>query len=395
MSLSPSVIVKVAELDSIEATCHIRRQGSEGIAAMINVAGQTTDPGNLFMKMFYLFGAYGQDTTALQMQAKALQYRNLFRIVAPNICKIKLLALVAAGHMMDNTPLDFLIENSDIQLELLYLHENFELPIEVPEHDVMMVAMGESIKNSRILDRLSALLPHWPLPYVNKPNNIKKCARDTLYEILKNAPNTVIAKTQKKTNSNIKFEGTEFTLRPVDTHAGEGFVKVSSKCELISYLNNYQQDQIFYEAQFLNYASEDGFYRKYRIVLIEGFPYICHLAISDHWMVHYFPSGMELNEAKREEECLVMKHFDAQFAQKHKNAFEYISHALALDYVVLDCAQTREGALVVFEADTGAWVHATDPVSLFPYKPAVMQKVFDAFRQMLVNKMQNKLEPFA
>jgi hypothetical protein len=57
---------------------------------------------------------------------------------------------------------------------------------------------------------------------------------------------------------------------------------------------------------------------------------------------------------------------------------------LKLDYVVIDCAQAPDGKLLVFEADNRGWVHATDPVDLFRYKQEPMQRVFTAFRAMLI-----------
>ena len=52
-------------------------------------------------------------------------------------------------------------------------------------------------------------------------------------------------------------------------------------------------------------------------------------------------------------------------------------------------SETRDGRLLLFEADSRGWIHATDPVDLFPYKPAVMQKAFDGFRTMLLKHMQH------
>jgi hypothetical protein len=51
--------------------------------------------------------------------------------------------------------------------------------------------------------------------------------------------------------------------------------------------------------------------------------------------------------------------------------------------VTLDCSIGRDGRLLVFEADSRGLVHAADPVDVFPYKPAVMQKAFTAFRRMV------------
>ena len=380
------VHIESAELEPINATCFIRRLEPAVIPHMLTEAAKTANPADLFMKMFYIFGAYGQDATALQMQSKALEFRKLFRIVAPPIPQLKLLALVAAGDMMDNTPLDFLIENSNIQLELLYVDEHLQLPLKVPEHDAVYLAIGESPKNNPILDNLSDLIKHWPRPTVNDPAGIRRCARDVFCHLMKSGPNIRVANTFIKKHGELAFRGEPFTVRPIGSHAGTGFVKITSDQELTTYLGSYKEDQIFYQAEFLAYQSEDGHYRKYRIALIAGVPYICHLAISQHWIVHYFPSGMELSQAKRVEEEREMNQFDTGFAQAHSKAFAYIYETLGLDYVVLDCAQTKSGELIVFEADSGAWVHATDPVEIFAYKPAVMQKVFTAFREMLMRK---------
>ena len=108
--MNSSVVIEPVELEPVQATCVIRRQGPAAIPEILAQAAQTEDRANLFMKMFYIFGAYGQDDTALQMQSNALEFRRIFRVVSPSNPKIKLLALVAAGDMMDNAPLDFLIE---------------------------------------------------------------------------------------------------------------------------------------------------------------------------------------------------------------------------------------------------------------------------------------------
>ena len=59
---------------------------------------------------------------------------------------------------------------------------------------------------------------------------------------------------------------------------------------------------------------------------------------------------------------------------------------IGLDYVAIDCAETKDGALLIFEADNTAIVHDMDPPSVYPYKPAQMQKIFNAFRAMLYRR---------
>ncbi len=56
---------------------------------------------------------------------------------------------------------------------------------------------------------------------------------------------------------------------------------------------------------------------------------------------------------------------------------------MSLDYYQLDCGETRDGRLLVFEADVAAIIHAMDPPDLYPYKPPQMRRVFEAIEAML------------
>jgi hypothetical protein len=179
------------------------------------------------------------------------------------------------------------------------------------------------------------------------------------------------------------------TIRPIDTHGGKGFEKINNAKELKIYLDHSDHDE-FYISEFIDYQSHDGCYRKLRIALIDRKPYICHLAISESWIVHYIPSGMEISEHKRAEEKKVMENFEHDFAARHCDALFAIADQLDLDYVVIDCAETKSGELLLFEADPRCWVHATDPVDVFPYKPAIMKATFDAFRSLLLKKIAVK-----
>ena len=76
------------------------------------------------------------------------------------------------------------------------------------------------------------------------------------------------------------------------------------------------------------------------------------MAISSNWMVHYLNAGMTESAEKRAEEAQAMATFDAGFARRHAAAFEALHERLGFDYYSIDCAETRDGRLLVFEADT-------------------------------------------
>jgi hypothetical protein len=124
------------------------------------------------------------------------------------------------------------------------------------------------------------------------------------------------------------------------------------------------------------------------VALIDGKPYACHMGVSSHWMIHYVNAGMYENAKKREEEAVFMEHFD-DFAQRHRPALDAIYQRTKLDYLCIDCAETQDGQLFVFEIDHAMVVHAMDPENLFPYKQFHMQKVKTAFRDFLF-RLTNK-----
>src|ERR1019366_9485477 len=130
-------------------------------------------------------------------------------------------------------------------------------------------------------------------------------------------------------------------------------------------------------------AGRDGLFHKYRIVVVDGRPYAWHLAIADRWDIWYLNAGMSLCASKRLEEETFMRTFDIGFAQRHRTALAGMIDRIGLDYFTVDCAETRDGSLLIFEVDNTAIVHNMDPPALFPYKGPQMQNVFDAFAAML------------
>jgi hypothetical protein len=96
-------------------------------------------------------------------------------------------------------------------------------------------------------------------------------------------------------------------------------------------------------------------------------------------MVHYLNAGMDRCADKRAEEALMMATFETGFASRHARAFEALNDAFQLDYFGIDCAETADGRLLLFEADVAMIVHDMDPVDLYPYKKPAMAKLFNGF----------------
>jgi hypothetical protein len=340
---------------------------------------------------------------ALAIQSDALRQAQHFRISRkPTESALKLLVIKAPGDLSSNTPIECLLENTNIAIELLYVGRNLPLPEIVPEHDLLFVAIAESEENRATLESLQQRLSTWPRPYLNAPREILKMERDRACELLSPIPGVAMPHTKRIDRHTLEelargaiaidalLPSGEFPVivRPVDSHAGRGLIKAESPTELLPYLAENAGPQ-FFISQFINYSSADGLFRKYRVVLMRGTPFLCHMGISEHWMVHYPYKEMIENPDRREEEKQAMVHFDAAFALRHQRALAAIAEQIDLEYFGLDCAESVSGDLVIFEVASAMLVHAMDNLEIFPYKDAQMSKVFSAFRTMLVESVRH------
>ena len=323
---------------------------------------------------------FGNREDGLARQAEALEicriYRSSGSAAAP---RLKLLALAAPGDMSANTPLEFLLQESDVALETLYVVPDVPLPSPLPDHDVAFVAIGESDENAPSLAALARALPNWPRPVINTPEHIASLSRQRLHAALVDAPGVVIPMTVRVDRGALAAlaAGTAgvrdlladgafpIIARPVDSHAGRGLQKLDDAIAVQAYLG-VQGEAQFYISRFVDYRGKDGLFRKYRIAFIAGRPFACHMAISDQWMIYYLNANMKESAQKRAEEAQFMRDFDNDFTRRHGAALETIAARVGLDYFGIDCGESADGRLLVFEADIAMIVHEMDSLEVYP-----------------------------
>jgi hypothetical protein len=368
-------------------------------ALLLARAGANPADANALLDCSIVLQLTGQRDIALAVQAQAIEMQPLYSLpVAGHSANpgLRLLVIMGPGDLMANTPIEFLVEESDIALDLLYLTLDAPLPELVPDHDVLMVGVAESDANAPLLARLEALVANWPRPVVNLPQDIARLSRDGVCAALRGVAGLDMPVTVRADRSRLLaladgaltldalLPGDDFPLivRPIGSHAGTDLDKIAAPADLADYLHRVPGER-YYLSRFVDYRSSDGLFRKYRIALIDGRPYLCHFAVSAHWMIHYLNAGMSESATKRAEEAACMADFEQQFALRHALALQAIHERMKLPYVGIDCAETVAGDLLIFEVDNAMVVHAMDPEQLYPYKKPAMRKVFAAFRQML------------
>lgn len=362
-------------------------------------AGDDGEDANLWMNLSLVMQCLGQRDLGLAMQQQALALKRSYHITAAvQPAKFRLLMLMVPGDLSANTPLECLLEGSDIDLDCYYVTQSDPLALPLPEHDAVFVAIGESDENYDTLESLELALADWPKPVINAPLYIRTTNRAVASALLQDAPGLLVPPTLHASRPVLEeiaagtaslpelSGGCDFPiiLRPVGSQAGRDLDRITGPAEMAGYLARVNEEE-FFLSRFIDYSGADGLFRKYRIALIDGAPYACHMGISSHWMVHYVNAGMYEDAHKRAEEAAFMANFD-DFAQRHHKALDAIHERTGLDYLCIDCTETPDGQLLIFEVDHVMVVHAMDPVDMFPYKQFHMQKVRDAFRDFLFRR---------
>jgi hypothetical protein len=339
----------------------------------------------------------GDKPTGTAIQSEILAFHQLFRSPCSAATpKLRVLALAADIDMGGNTPIEFLLEDSGIELLTLYVVPGARLPAPLPEHDVAIVIASDSDECREALDIIDQAATRWPRPLLNPPRLVRNLDRDKLHRLLREIEGLDIPATNCVTPAQLsevaqsrlsladiaaelKFP---IIVRPRGSHAGVGLAKLDDPSALARYLAE-RPEQEFFVSRFVDYANEDGLFRKYRVVFVGGRPYACHMAIAARWDIWYLNAGMSDNAAKRLEEETFMRTFDIGFARRHATALAGMAERIGLDYFTIDCAENKDGDLLIFEADNTAVVHNMDSPEVFPYKPPQMRRIFEAFAAML------------
>jgi tetratricopeptide (TPR) repeat protein len=343
--------------------------------------------------LYQLEQVFGNTSLALSMQERAIALSPILacpgilrnppgRELAPLAKRCRVLMLCIPGTYQANNPLEYIVDDASIELHKWYLTGG-PMP-KLPEYDVVFNAFGYAHGIEVVLDWAERFLAAQEKPSINAPREILKTSRAAVSERFAESASVYAARSVRMTRTKVTaLDVTEpILLRPLNSQAGNNFAKICRPAELTAYLASVPDVNAFYHAPYIEYASSDGLYRKYRVVFIEGVPYPVHLAISQHWMVHYYSSAMAEHRWMRDEEAAFLRNLDDIFTGVAAEALREIAASFALEYFAIDCGILADGRVLLFEADTAMIVHMSDPIELYPYKHRYMPRIVDALDLM-------------
>jgi tetratricopeptide (TPR) repeat protein len=305
--------------------------------------------------------------------------------------EFRVLALYAPFH--GNTPIQYLFRDPAYDVETAALFGPGEPDLaSLGDIDVVVNLISDADQAAAMLPAAARLAERLGKPIVNDPGKIARTTRDAVADLLPGIAACRIPRVLRlDAGTHVSAEALAARLpfafpalvRPAGTHGGDDFENVESLDALASCLAQ-RPDVDHYIIEYVDYASPDGHFRKYRFMFVgeEILPY--HLAIGSHWKVHHVSTDMANQRWMREEEAAFLANPAGVFNAAQYQALRLVRERVGLDYFGIDCGLDGDGNLVVFEANASMLVH--DGNAEFPYKDPFVRVIKTAFNAMLRNR---------
>ena len=296
------------------------------------------------------------------------------------------LVLAVPGTFQANLPLGMLFD-ARTRLHTLWLSERAVsiTPDDLPAVDAVFIAIAEDQRHGVALARADALARRLERPVINDGRRIARMSRSGAARILGGIDGAVVPKQVETTVGRLRAGTPDypFIVRPVGSHAGRSLARIDDADAFDRFAEGRPDEEPIFCAPFVDYRGPDGFYRKLRIVFVDGVPLPLHVAIGSDWALWYYNAGMDRDAWKRDEEARTLETFPAALGPVARRALDAIARKVGLDYFGLDCAVLGDGRLLVFEVETGMIVHDHDPVDTYPYKSRHVRRVRAAVERMI------------
>jgi hypothetical protein len=379
---------KAARIASHEATARGRELARAGrldaaLAAFLDAVELDDQVLDAHLGIYEVAQILRRPELALAHQAAAIALAPVQSTPAGEREDYALLVPCAPGPYTANTPADLLFDARRVTLHRWYGDPGGEPP-PLPPYDAIFVAIGESDESASRLEAVGRFAAASGRPVLNRPELIARLGRVPLVETFAQAKHCRVVMTSRISREAYAAGGFALPhiVRPVGSHGGHGLTRIDDDAQRTAYLAT-TPDESLYVAPYVDYRSADGFFRKYRIVFVDGEPFPFHLAISPHWMVHYYNAPMGEHQWMRDEEHAFLADIKAVFSGELGEALRETAALLPLDYVGIDCAIDRDGKLLIFEADNALIVHLLDDPQLYGYKHRYVQRILEALDAMV------------
>ncbi len=268
---------------------------------------------------------------------------------------------------------------------------------ELPAYDVVFNIVGDPDAAGETEGPIAAFLKDCPHAVINDPVRVSATRRDRLSALFDGVAGLVtpkaarldadtIARTGLAAAIALSGVGYPLLVRPIGSHGGVGLILARGPSDLAEA----DVSAGVYVTEYRDFRSEDGLYRKYRVIFVGGRAYPYHLAIADDWLVHYGTAQMEQDTVRQTEERRFLADPASALGAKAMAAVTEVGARLGLDYGGIDFSVLPDGRAVVFEANATMLAHPEDADGEFAYKNPYAARIFEAFQAMVAARSPKK-----
>lgn len=334
--------------------------------------------------------ARGERQAAQALLDQAYRRKSLFLEPAqdPQL-RVLVLSTIGAG----NVPYRYVMPSQSYTRLVWYMEYAREAQTPAPDqYDLVFNAIGDADLAEPSTDAVARFVADCPKPVLNLPDQVMRTRRDRVPALLGDLPDVLAPEAVRLDAALLEREGFEVLartrgveapvlVRPIGSHGGQGLALAADSRLLAQLTPAAGLDH--YLTRYVDSRAADGLYRKYRVLFVDREPYPYHLAICDHWLVHYDSSGMGDFAERRAEEARYLADPEAAIGARAAAAVRAIGQALDLDYCGMDFGVLPDGRLLVFEANPTMLAHPEDPAGPFAYKNPFVAAITDAFQAHL------------
>jgi hypothetical protein len=288
-----------------------------------------------------------------------------------------------------NIPMQHVLDDRLFEITTL-IAESAPDDVTLPPHDVVFNAIGDADRCARALHDAERIRAATVAPVMNEPAHVVATARARNAARLGALPDVRTARTIPFARRELTAEriaaaglGWPLLLRSPGFQTGEHFVRVERPDALASAAEQLPGESLL-AIEYVESRSDDGAFRKYRVMAIGGELYPVHLAIDDAWKVHYFRSTMGERADRRDEEAAFLCDARAVLGDRVHAALRRVAAELVLDYGGIDFAVLPGGETLVFEANATMVLVPPDDDPRWDGRRAAIARAIDAARALVL-----------
>ena len=276
-----------------------------------------------------------------------------------------------------------------LQVTPNYFRQGRQAELSTYTHILNLITEAE--ENGRVLENLRKLLKGLRGKVINHPDAVRRSTRDQVAKRLAGtpgllAPRAVRLRGAKPAHAEKLLEQARLNypiiVRRVGTHTGKIVGLFDYAREAAAALDGNGE---YIATEFVDFASADGLYRKYRFFFIGPQLIFRHMLVSDSWNVHAKDRTRIMAERPHllaEEEGLFGR-ADGDFPDEVHATLHAVRDRMGLDYFGMDFGLMQDGRVLLFEANATMNFYPFLPDPRFEYVKRCEAPARRAFRELL------------